>query len=242
MAFMALFGWIFIPIILVGLLCLAFVNAVSWAVAHAALIYAVVGVVLAVNVLIFFVLLRLRAKWKRENHKGRWFVLLGCFWQFLVIFFWGAFLLIRPLQYIPPHFGEVLTVKNVFFDEWEIVGCQGTLPGYSCSQETLEQYVGLKIRYAENSFTSNGQTFALSQNEPYLESVRWRESSISLPNSSLVASFDDLGIERKNVRSGRANFMEPPGEPPVGWFFLILDYDTLAVYHNCLFFQAKRVE
>ena len=76
MAFMALFGWIFIPIILVGLLCLAFVNAVSWAVAHAALIYAVVGVVLAVNVLIFFVLLRLRAKWKRENHKGRWFVVV----------------------------------------------------------------------------------------------------------------------------------------------------------------------
>ena len=52
MAFMALFGWIFIPIIILFLIRSAFVTAVNWAVAHAFLINIAVAVVVAANLLI----------------------------------------------------------------------------------------------------------------------------------------------------------------------------------------------
>ena len=242
MAFMALFGWIFIPIIILFLIRSAFVTAVNWAVAHAFLINIAVVVVVAVNLLILAVLLRVRGKWKREGRRGRWILTLAAVWEILVVLFWGGYLAVQPLQYIPEGFGEILTIENTCFDEWEITGCQGALPGYTCTQETLEQYLGTRIQYREDGFTSGGQSYALDGNTPYEETVVWREYSVVIPKSMLRVSFEELDISRRNLRRGVVNFKEAPGDYPVGWLFYVLDRDTLMVYDDCFFFRAERVD
>lgn len=243
MAFMALFGWIFLPIILLGLLVYTVENALLWAAAHAVWINLAVAVLLALNLLVLALLIRARRRRKREGvEKYRWLLLLATLWEAWVVLLCGLYLVVQPLRFVPEDLGVPFDVEHVCFDEWEIVSCRGALPGYACSQEKTDQYRGLRITYTEDRLISDGQTYELDAETPYDECVVWRDQRVSIPGSGLSTSFEELDITEKRLRRAAVNFRQAPGVRPMGWLFYLLDRDTLILYYDCMFFQAERVE
>ena len=236
MAFMALFGWVFLPIILIGLFVWTIQNALLWALAHTFLIDLAVGGLLILNLLLLISLLRRR----RQNQNV--LLLLAAVWEGGVVVLCALYLVIQPLRFLPEDFGVPFDVENVCFDEWEIVSCRGALPGYACSQEKTDQYRGLRITYTEDRLISDGQTYELDAETPYDECDVWRDQRVSIPGSGLSTSFEELDITEKRLRRAAVNFRQAPGVRPMGWLFYLLDRDTLILYYDCMFFQAERVE
>ena len=100
MAFMALFGWIFLLMIPAFYIGMALEAVLAWAAAHVLL------------VLILWVLLKIRAKWKREGKLkasyarrdptlrgflGRFTLFCGLAWEFFVIIAFLALLIFQPI-------------------------------------------------------------------------------------------------------------------------------------------------
>lgn len=239
---MALFGWIFLPIILLGLVVYTVENVLLWATAHAVWINLAVGGLLALNLLVLILLIRTQRRRRQEGiKKHHGFLLAAAVWEGWVLLLCSLYLVVQPLRFVPEDLGVPIDVEHVCFDEWEIVSCRGALPGYACSQEKMEQYRGMRITYAGDCLISDGRTYELDAVTPYEESVIWRNGRVSIPGSNLSTSFEELDITEKNVRRGAANFREAPGVRPLGWLFYILDRDTLIIYYDCIFFQAERV-
>ncbi len=236
MAFMALFGWVFLPIILIGLFVWTIQNALLWALAHTFLIDLAVGGLLILNLLLLISLLRRR----RQNQNV--LLLLAAVWEGGVVVLCALYLVIQPLRFLPEDFGVPFDVENVCFDEWEIVSCQGVPAGYTRTQEEIDQYLGTRITYAEDHFISDGRTYGLKSGTPYNERVVWREERLNIPGSVLSASFEGLGLTNRKLRRAIVNFQKEPEERPIGWIFYLLDRDTLMVYYDCIFFLAERVE
>lgn len=241
MAFMALFGWIFLPVILLGLLLQAVTAPLQWAISHPETIYAIAAGLLAFNLLLLILLLRARRK-KSGTPKG-FVTLLALLWQAWAVFLCALFLLIRPLQYIPEDFGIPLNAEHTCYGEWELVSCQGIPPGYTRTEEEISSYLGTRIAYGPDRFSSNGLVYALNPEEPFDESTIWREASIYIPGSLVSTSFEALGLEDRKLRCVLLNFQENIGKSrPIGTLFYLLDRDTLMVYYDCIFFRAERVE
>ena len=79
---MALFGWVFVPVILIGLLVMAVQNALIWAVTHMFLVNLVAAVLLGLNLLILIALLRVRVRRRQKGvNKFRWLLLLAALWE-----------------------------------------------------------------------------------------------------------------------------------------------------------------
>ena len=241
-AFMALFGWIFIPVILLALVVQAVTAPLLWAAAHPGTVNAITAGLLAGNLLLLFWLLRVRVRRKRSGKKGGWLLFFAALWEAWVAFLCVLFLAVQPLRFLPENFGTPLTEETVCFGEWGLVSCQGIPSGYTRTQEEISQYLGTRLTYAKDRFTSNGKTYPLDPESSYDERVIWREESLNIPGSVVSTSFERLGIKSRKLRRGLVNFQEDPEKRPIGWLFYILDQDTLMVYYDCIFFQAKRVE
>lgn len=242
MAFMALFGWIFLPVIILGLIAQAVAAPLVWALEHPGIINAVAAGLLMFNALLFLVLIRWRGRRKRAGKRSA-VLLLAALWEAWVVLCCAAYLLIRPLQYIPEDFGTPFDAEHVCYGEWELVSCQGVPPGYTRTEEEIASWLGTRIAYGPDRFSSDGLVYALDSEEPFDESTIWRESSIYIPGSQVSTSFEALGLEDRKLRSVLLNFQEDIGKSrPIGALFYLLDRDTLMVYHDCMFFRAERVE
>ena len=158
-----------------------------------------------------------------------------------MVFLCVLYLVVQPLRFIPKDFNVPFNVEHVCYDEWELVSCQGTVRGYNRTQEEIDQYLGMRITYAEDRFISNGQTYWLRYPIPYEERVIWREGGINIPGSVVSSSFEAIGLEDKKLRRAVVNFQKEPEERPIGWLFYMLDRNTLLVYYDCVFFRAERV-
>ncbi len=112
MAFMALFGWIFLLMIPAFYIGMALEAVLAWAAAHVLLVNVMLVLLLAPNVLILWVLLKIRAKWKREGKLkasyarrdptlrgflGRFTLFCGLVWEFFVIIAFLALLIFQPI-------------------------------------------------------------------------------------------------------------------------------------------------
>ena len=112
MAFMALFGWIFLLMIPAFYIGMALEAVLAWAAAHVLLVNVMLVLLLAPNVLILWVLLKIRAKWKREGKLkasyarrdptlrgflGRFTLFCGLAWEFFVIIAFLALLIFQPI-------------------------------------------------------------------------------------------------------------------------------------------------
>lgn len=120
MAFMALFGWIFLLLIPLAYVIVALETVLAWVVAHLFLVNMIVGALLAVNVLILAVLLALRSRWKKAG-KLAWsyidsvrgwkhlelilvklLLTLGPVWEGLVVLCCILYLIFQPLRFLAP--------------------------------------------------------------------------------------------------------------------------------------------
>ncbi len=112
MAFMALFGWIIFLLIPIALVLMALEAALTWAVAHIMLVNGIFAALLVGNLLIFGILLKVRARWKREGRwksspawenwdwkevLGRFFLLTGIVWEIFAVLFFLACLIFQPI-------------------------------------------------------------------------------------------------------------------------------------------------
>lgn len=120
MAFVSLFAFIFIPLILLAEVCMLIEKIVHVLVLHSMIVNIVVGVLLAINAGILAALLVVRAKWKKggrmeraylSNYRGwsylwrfwvKLLLILGPIWQILMVLFCILYLVMQPLQHFAP--------------------------------------------------------------------------------------------------------------------------------------------
>ncbi len=242
MAFMALFGWILIPVLLLYALVVAVTAPIRWAAANPGAAYAIAAGALALNLGIFLVLRRVRKRRRSGGRKGGWVLLLASLWEAWVVLLCALFLIVRPLRFIPEDFGTPLNVQSVCFDEWEVVSCQGVPQGYTCTQEEIDRWIGARVAYGEDLFTAgSGEVFGLPP-VGYRQGTHRREEGIHISGSTVSTSFEGIGLDCQRIRWARVNYLNPPSEVQFGDTFYILDRDTLMIYFDCAFYLARRAE
>ena len=112
MAFMALFGWIFLLMIPAFYIGMALEAVLAWGAAPRRLVNVVMVSMLGPQVRMRWVLLKIRAKWKREGKLkasyarrdptlrgflGRFTLFCGLAWEFFVIIAFLALLIFQPI-------------------------------------------------------------------------------------------------------------------------------------------------
>lgn len=239
MAFMALFGWIFIPIILLGLLFQAIAAPFVWAIAHPGAVNVIAAGVLAFNLLLFFLLLRTRKRRRRAGEKPGFVLLLAVLWEAWVVFLCALYLIVQPLRYLPAGFGEPFTLENNCYGTWTVVSCQGTTPGCTQSQEEINAFLGKQVAYSEDRFVSTDWTYALEDEDNYQTGTVRRESFPPLYSMKL----ESLGIDKRSLRYIEIVLPEwAEHDHPLGRELYILDKNTLLLYRRGVFFRAERAE
>lgn len=239
MAFMALFGWIFIPIILLYLIVQAVTAPLRWAAANPGFVNAAAAGLLAVNLLVLVLLLRGRARRKRAGKPKGLVSLLAALWEGWVVFLCALFLLVQPLRFIPEDFGQPFSLENKCYGTWTVVSCQGAAPGCTQSQEEIDASLGQQIAYSEDRFVSTSWAYPLGGPDDYRRDVVRRESFPSLYGMKLEA----LGADKKNLDHIAVTLPEGMEEDlPLGQDFYILDKNTLLIYRRGVFFRAERAE
>ena len=98
MAFMALFGWIFIPLMFVYYMVQLLMAPLRLAAAHPLLVNAAAAGLLAVNLLALFLLLRVRRRRKQAGRPKGFWTLLGVLWEAAAVILYVLFLALQPLE------------------------------------------------------------------------------------------------------------------------------------------------
>lgn len=243
MAFMALFGWIFIPIIILALFFSAITSALLWMTAHSLLVNLIAALLAAGNLLAALCLLRLRKRWKREGRKGPWLLLLAALWEFGAAVFFALYLIIQPLRFLPENFGVPFTVEDACYGEWEVTAFRYRTPGCVQTEEEIAAWIGVRLTYGPERFTAAGETYLLDEDEPYTVHTVRREGRVRIPETLGQASFEALGIEGRRIRSVTAQTRESTeGRRPLGQDLFFLNDGTVLIYRKGAFFEIKRVE
>ena len=242
MSFMALFGWVFIPILILALLLSAATAVLLWMAAHPLLVNLAAALLLAVNLLLARLLLRLRDRRRREGRRGRWLLLLGALWELGAALFCALYLVIQPLRFLPEDFGVPFTVEDACYGEWEVTALRFRTPGCVQTGEELAAWTGVRLTYGPESFTAGDETYPLDGEAPYTDHVVRRENRVRIPETLGQASFEELGIAGGRIRRVTANTRESTeGNRPLGQDLFLLGDGTALVYRKGAFFQVERV-
>ena len=115
MAFMALFGWLFILMIPAYFIGIALKTILTWAAVHIILVNVISAVLLVLNLLILSVLLKIWVRWWREGKwkasyarrdrtlkgfLGRFCLFYGIFLEFCAVLIFSAILIFQPVPYL----------------------------------------------------------------------------------------------------------------------------------------------
>lgn len=242
MAFMALFGWVFLPIIILYYILRLFMAPLVWAAEHPAALNALAAGLLAFNLWLLVLLLRARSRRKQaqragQPRKGTAVLILAALWEVWVAVCCAAYLVVQPLQYIPDGFGVPFSLENNCYGVWTVVDVQGRTPGCTQSQEEAGAFLGRQVAYREDRFASTDWAYPLEDGDAYQTEVVWSDRFPPLYGMTL----EDLGISRRNLRHVAISLPEGTGEDrPLGQEFYVLDQNTLLLYRRGVFFRAER--
>lgn len=237
MAFMALFGWIFIPIILFYFLLQMILSPLAWAAEHSAIVNAAAVCILAFNVVLLALLVRWRRRRKRAGQSLGICSLLAILWEVWVIFWCGVYLAVQPLRFLPTDFGKPYAYATEdSFGTWEVTGVQAKTPGCTQTQEEINALMGLRITYEEDAFQSGDQAWHLKYME--YKSTLVRDNSFPMLYSMQMES---LGIDKNRMWRTELNATQSAQDAnPLGLEFYVVDNDTILLYRKGVFFRAER--
>lgn len=213
MAFMALFGWVFFPIIILYYILRLFMAPLVWAAEHPAALNALAAGLLAFNLWLLVLLLRARSRRKQaqragQPRKGTAVLTLAALWEVWVAVCCAAYLVVQPLQYIPDGFGVPFSLENNCYGVWTVVDVQGRTPGCTQSQEEAGAFLGRQVAYREDRFASTDWAYPLEDGDAYQTEVVWSDRFPPLYGMTL----EDLGISRRNLRHVAISLPEGTGE------------------------------
>lgn len=260
MAFMALFGWVFIPIIILYFILQAVTAPLRWAAANPAVLNAVTAGLLVLNLLLFCLFLCLRKRRRRKNQTGIWF-LLAALWEAWVVLLCALFLVFQPLQYIPADVGRFPAVEEnkepsgeaagehsgepdpdapPYWGTWTVADCLGTAGEDPPDPELVEKTLGAELNYWADRVlflrTDFGGGSAISG---YKESAITAEEFADIYGTSLEAlgiePYAYLHVALEEIRSTEPFFAD------LGGRFLLLDEETLLLCSKGAFFRAERL-
>lgn len=239
MAFMALFGWIFIPVILLYFLLSLIAAPVVWAQTHPGLVNAVAVGLLIFNALLFLALIRWRRRRKREGKAKSLVTLLAVLWEGWVVLLCALYLIVQPLRFLPAGFMEPFSLENNCYGVWTIAACQGKTPGCTQSQEEIDAFLGRQIAYGEGRFISTDWAYPLEGEDSYSADMIRRERFLSLYSLSLEA----LNIDRGCLNHVSVTLPEgTEADQPLGRELYVLDKNTLLLHRKGVFYRAERTE
>lgn len=237
MAFMALFGWVFIPIILLYFLLSLVAAPVVWAAEHPGLVNAIAVGLLIFNALVFLGLIRWRRRRKKGGEPVSWVSLLAVLWEGWVVLCCVAYLVAQPLRFLPDHFGELFSTGDNWYGTWTVTGVQATTPGCSQPQEEIDALIGASVTYEEKEFYSGGERWGLLYME-YKRVMAWKGDFPKQYGMELA----DLGVgDRQGLWCVTLNPSEKTeAANPLGLKLYELDEDTVLLYRKGVFFKAER--
>lgn len=119
-----------------------------------------------------------------------------------------------------------------YYGAYQVTGLRGTAAVYAMSDEEIEAEIGKTLSYGPDSLDYKEASIDLSP-EAYEE--------VAYPADQLYEDFRirafDLGITAEEIRAVsilvEGNFF--------GNYFFIVDTDTLLIYYEGVFFEAKRI-
>lgn len=237
MAFMALFGWIFIPILLLYFLLSLIAAPIVWAAAHPVIMNVTAACILVFNVLLLLYLARWRRRRKRAGAPVGRASFLAVLWEGWVVLCCIAYLAVQPLRFLPDHMGELFSTEKNWYGSWTVTGVQAKTPGCTQTQEETGAFIGTSVIYEEEQFCSGGERWGLVYME-YKRVMAWKgdfpkEYGMELAD---LGAGDRLGLWcvtlNPSERTAQAN--------PLGLKLYVLDDDTVLLYRKGVFFLAER--
>lgn len=247
MAFMALFGWIFLPLIPIALMLVALEAVVVWVMTHIFLVNVIAAVLLVLNLAILVLVLRVWAGRKREGvKKFRALLLLATLWEGWVTLLCGLYLVIQPLQYIPLEklpvdIGRDYTYsQELFYGTWTVTACQGKAPDCVLTQEEIDQCIGWQITYSADRFASPDGEYTLEPSYAYQREIVGEDKF----SSRYGIELEELGVYNRRKLDYAHLFLpeETFWDTPLGKEYYIWNQNTILIYRDGVFFRAEREE
>lgn len=245
MAFMALFGWVFLLMVPVVLIFVALETAVVWVMTHTVLVNGIAAVLLVLNLLLLLFLLRKREKRRREGvKKYRTLLLLAALWEGWVVLLCGLYLVIQPLQYIsleelPVDVGRDYEYsRELLHGTWTVTACQGRTPDCTLTEAEIDQFIGWQITYGADRFASPDGEYSLEPAYAYQRDIVGKDDFVSQYGIEL----EELGIyNRRNLDFVHLFLPEEVfWDTPLGKEFFIWNRDTLLIVRDGVFLRAER--
>lgn len=247
MAFMALFGWIFLPLIPIALMLVALESVVVWVMTHIVLVNVIAAVLLMLNLAILVLVLWIRARRKRAGvKKFRTLLLLAALWEGWVVLLCGLYLVIQPLQYIsleklPVDIGRDYTYsRELLHGTWTIIACQGKTPDCALTQEEIDQRIGWQVTYSADRFVSPDGEYPLEPSYAYQRDIIGKDKFFSRHGIEL----EELEVyNRKNLDYVHLFLPEETfWDTLLGKELYIWNQNTILIYQDGVFFRAERDE
>ena len=234
-------GFLFFTILLLPAILLygLIVVSLGWAASHMTLVNTLVGILLALNLLFWGLLLRGRSRRRKNGQRKGLLSLFAVLWEGCVIALCTAFLIFQPLRYLPAGFGELFSLENNCYGVWTVTGCQGITPGCTQTQAEIDTFLGTQVAYSEECFTSTDWTYSLESSKCYQRDFVRQESFPPLYSMTTEA----LGIGQRNMHHVEITLSEwEMDDHPLGREFYVLDKNTLLLYRKGVFFRAERMD
>jgi hypothetical protein len=117
-----------------------------------------------------------------------------------------------------------------FYGDYRITACKGTAAAYAMSQEEIDATIGNVLSYQESTYALNGNTI----------DTNYQEETYSVDQMS-----DDFGIQASKLGINENEILNVTALTEgnfIGNYLYVIDENTLLVYYEGVFFEAKRIE
>ena len=127
-------------------------------------------------------------------------------------------------------------VQPAYFGDWTVSSSPGSAPGCPLSQEEMDALLGTALSYAQDAFTTGGQSWELPSGAAYGESIVTAQDF----ETACQLAPSELGVSASMLLHVTVNLQGD--DLLLGRDFFVLNSDSLLLYHDGAFFLAERAD